>query len=300
MRLMRVWRLFILVGLLVLTMGLGSIAYAADPVHWTYEGAEGPEHWGELSPDYALCSTGKEQSPINIPSSAPVNPANLTYQYKAAPLTIVNNGHTIQVNYEPGSDLVVNGVTYKLLQFHFHAHSENTKDGHAAPMEVHFVHQNEETKALAVVGVWMEAGDENPAYVSTFKNLPKEKGDPQTIAGEQVNAEMMLPSERTYYRYNGSLTTPPCSEKVTWLMLNTPIKVSQAQIDAYTSIYANTARPTQPMNARTFFLNGEPVPVKLPDTGAPAQEHDLSGLLVIVGGLSLGAGVYLRRRKQAA
>jgi carbonic anhydrase len=281
---------------------------AEGAAHWSYDGETGPAYWGGLSPDYALCSTGQEQSPVDIPAAAPLNPANLTYSYLPSALTIVNNGHTVQVNYDPGSDLLVRGERYKLVQFHFHAHSEHTLDGHAAPLELHLVHSNEQG-ALAVVGVWIESGGENAAFAPIMNNLPAAEGPPQTVPGEQVDAQRLLPAERTYYRYNGSLTTPPCAERVTWLMLNTPVAISAAQIGAYTALFDHTYRPTQPFNSRSFLLTepGMPLPDTgvaerpvdspraLPNTGA-GQPSGAPGILGLLGALSAGGGLVLRAR----
>jgi carbonic anhydrase len=300
-------RLLVVLGLLALVMAATGSTRAQGPVHWSYDGEAGPEHWGELSPDYALCSTGQEQSPINIPAAAPLNPANLTYSYLPSSLTILNNGHTVQVNYDAGSELVIKGERYQLVQFHFHAHSEHTLDGHAAPLELHLVHSNAQG-ALAVVGVWIESGGENAAFAPIMSHLPASESPAQTVPGEQVDAQRLLPTERTYYRYNGSLTTPPCAEHVTWLMLKTPVEISAAQIGAYTALFDHTYRPTQPLNGRSFLLTEPGMP--LPDTGV-ADEQPVAapralpstgsgqgqpaGILVLLGGLSTAGGLWLRR-----
>lgn len=306
-------------GLLV---ALVSTAAASDPVHWGYEGEEGPDHWGELSPDFALCSTGTEQSPVDIPDGAALNSADLMYNYQPSAVNILNNGHTIQVNYDAGSELTLDNTSYKLLQFHFHAHSENTKNGQPAPMEVHFVHQND-AGGLAVVGAWIQSGSENEAFAPVFNNLPATESDPTTVADVTVNADELLPADRSYYRFNGSLTTPPCSEGVKWIMLSEPIELSQAQIDAFTAIFNDNYRPVQPFNDRTFLTTSEveaqtseaaveattevtatdtaqtpqEAPETLPQSGG--EPFSASGILVGFGLLSLGLGLYLQRRKVA-
>lgn len=293
-----------------LLAALVSTAVASGPVHWGYEGEEGPEHWGELSPDFALCSTGTEQSPVDIVDGAALNPADLEYNYQPSAVNILNNGHTIQVNYDAGSELMLDNDSYKLLQFHFHAHSENTKNGQPAPMEIHFVHQND-AGGLAVVGVWLESGSENEAFAAVFNNLPATESEPEVVADATVNAGELLPSDRSYYRFNGSLTTPPCSENVKWIMLNEPIELSQAQIDAFTAIFDDNYRPVQPFNDRTFLTTSQVEAETSQDTAETPQEapetlpqsggepFPISGILTGFGLLSLRMGLYLHRRKVA-
>jgi carbonic anhydrase len=286
-------------------------AMASDPVHWGYEGAEGPEHWGELSPDYALCSTGTEQTPIDVPSTALVNPADITFNYQPADLVIANNGHTVQVDYSQGSSSIeVGGKTYNLLQFHFHTPSEHTVDSQPTDLELHLVHQSAD-KQLAVVGVMLKQGSENPAYAPVFSNLPAQKSDPAPVSGVTVNANDLLPAERTYYRYNGSLTTPSCSEGVQWLLMNTPVELSEAQVTAFQQIFHGNARPIQPINDRTFLLTSAMVAATQPATApaaepapAPAPLPATGGIPFPVAGVVFGlgmvmtlAGVYLLHRK---
>ncbi|HEX9989835.1 MAG TPA: carbonic anhydrase family protein [Chloroflexia bacterium] len=272
----------------------GGPALAAQDVHWTYEGHEGPEHWGELSKDYAACSEGHEQSPINIPSSAPTNPFGILFNYMPSKLNVVNNGHTIQINYDAGSSIMVDGETYDLLQFHFHAQSEHTIKGKYSPMEVHFVHRSASGK-LAVVGALMSQGAENAAYAPVMSNLPATASGVQTVPGVTIDADDLLPVDHDYYRYNGSLTTPPCSEGVKWLLMSHPLELSGAQITAYTTIYAHTNRPVQPFYDRTFFVGGKAV-VGMPKSG---NENSTAWLVVlgVIGFASLGGGVALSRRK---
>jgi carbonic anhydrase len=291
--------LAVVLGLLFGLMAFGGIAGAAGPVHWTYEGAEGPEHWGALSPDYALCSTGTEQSPINIPAGTLLNPADLVQNYKPSAVNIFNNGHTIQVNYDAGSILKLNGKDYQLLQFHFHAASEHTADGQQAPIEMHLVHRSADG-GLAVVGVWLKSGAENAAFAPVFNRLPATEGEPEAVPGETVNADNLLPAERTYYRYNGSLTTPPCTQNVKWLMLNNSVDLSEAQISAYTAIFNDNFRSVQPLGARTFLVSSQVPPDTLPTTGGAA--FPVAGALAGLGGLGIlaGTGLYLLRRKVMA
>lgn len=293
---------FVVVLTLLLSLMLAGVALAQGHggVHWGYEGEEGPDHWGDLSPDFATCGTGKEQSPIDIPASAPINPADISFNYKPTAVTILNNGHTIQVNYDAGSSIEVDGITYNLLQFHFHALSEHTVKGEPADMEMHLVHQNADG-GLAVVGVLINKGAENPAFAPVWNHLPAEESEPETISGETVNANDLLPANRTYYRYNGSLTTPPCSEGVKWLLMTAPVELSEAQVAAFEAVMHDNYRPVQPFNARAFLLSSEVAPAAMPTTGGEPLETAPFGL-VLAGLASLGLGVtiYAVRRRQMA
>jgi len=270
------------IAIAIITFGA---ALAQEGVHWSYEGDTGPEHWGTLSPDFAACAKGVEQSPVDIPANAPLNAADLTFSYQPSAVAIFNNGHTIQVNYDPGSSLTLNGVKYDLVQFHFHAASEHAIGGQHQPMEIHFVHRNAQG-GLVVVGVLLKSGSENAAYAPIFQNLPPQASQPAPVAGSTVNASQLLPEQHSYWRYNGSLTTPPCTEGVKWLVMNTPVEVSDAQIAAFTSIFKNDERPVQPLNARIFL-----VPTTLPRTGD--RVRTLDGALIAAGVLMLAAGFLL-------
>lgn len=301
-------KLGVLLGLvLALSMAGGQFAghsaRASEDVHWAYEGEAGPEHWGELSPDFALCSDGTEQTPIDISSMTPDNPSGIAFQYLPSKLNIGNNGHTIQIDYDKGSSIMMDGVQYDLLQFHFHAQSEHAIDGAHSDMEVHFVHKSADGK-LAVVGALIHSGTENAAYAPIMSNLPAEEQAATAVPGVNIDADDLLPADHSYWNYHGSLTTPPCSEGVNWLLMNHPLEMSAAQIAAYTEIYSNNSRPLQAFNDRTFFVDGEPVveavPVGMPTSGqgsdtTPAEIY----ILVVVGFGALGAGAMLLRRKAA-
>lgn len=290
--------LIVILGLMAsLTIFSGS-ALASGPVHWSYDGEAGPTHWGELSPDFALCATGTEQSPIDIPAEAALNPADLDYAYLPSAVNIVNNGHTIQVNYDAGSTLKLDNQEYELVQFHFHAASEHTNNGQHAPMEMHLVHRNANGDT-AVVGVWLENGSENTAFAPVFDNLPAVEGEPTTISGQTVNADSLLPVERTYHRYNGSLTTPPCTQNVKWIMLSDSVTLSDAQIGKYTAIFSDNFRPTQPLNDRQFLVTAQIGPETLPVTGTNPMPGAVN--LVGVGMLAVitGAGLYVYHHKSS-
>jgi len=230
-------------------------ASAPEQAHWGYDGATGPAYWGEISPECAVCSDGREQSPVDIPAGTPVNAANIRFSYRPSELHLVNNGHTVQANYDGGSYISVEGERFDLLQFHFHALSEHTMGGEHADMEVHFVHQSGSGE-YAVVGVMLNRGSENPAYEAVLGNLPAEAGAEATIDGVSVNAIDMLPADRSYYRYDGSFTTPPCTEGVKWFVLRTPVELSGAQVAAFEGLYDDNYRPVQPMYEREFHTRG--------------------------------------------
>jgi carbonic anhydrase len=299
MKKLAILALILLLGLAVGQAG-GRVALAADDPHWGYSGEAGPDHWGSLSPSYAACSDGHEQSPVDIPAAAPLNPAGIQFNYASSPLTIFNNGHTIRADYAKGSSITVEGKTYNLLQFHFHAMSEHTLNGQAAPLEVHFVHQAADGE-LAVVGALIKEGAENAAYASVLAHMPATEGEPETINGSTIDASAMLPADRTYYRYEGSLTTPPCTEGVNWFVLHGGLEFSAAQIAAFTTLFPNDARPTVPLGSRTFLLSaglGAPV-VGMPRTGSPDPDYPATVLLFAALAL-VGSGLALARRPTPA
>lgn len=246
--------LFATLLLLIMFVALLLNTLAAD-IHWGYSGDAGPEYWGELSPDYALCADGSAQSPIDIREASALDLVDIEFRYGESANNIFNNGHTIQVNVDEGSAIVYNGITYNLLQFHFHSPSEHTIDGMPAPLEIHFVHQDPHSGALAVVGIMLSEGeDDNEAYAAVFDYLPAQAGEPEA-AGEPIALAALLPEARAFYTYQGSLTTPPCSEIVRWLLLDSPVALSAQQIAAFTAIYDANARPVQPLGARDLLLD---------------------------------------------
>lgn len=224
-------------------------------VHWSYGGSRNPSRWGELSQDYILCETGEFQSPIDIPekilADKTAQPINFNYQKNY--LTIKNNGHTIQVDYAPGSYMQIDEETYQLLQFHFHTPSEHTVDGKAYGMELHLVHQNQ-AGIFAVVGVLIEEGAENYFLQPVWDHLLESEGE-KILKKVMINAQTLLPEKREYYRYDGSLTTPPCSEGVKWYLMKNPIEASAEQIEQFMEIYQMNARPVQPLHRRKIHLN---------------------------------------------
>lgn len=222
--------------------------------HWSYAGAEGPEHWGDLSPAFRTCASGKAQSPVDLASASRGAHSELHFNYRQTPLGIRNNGHTVQIDYAPGSWLEIEGMRYDLLQLHVHAPSEHVVDGRTAPMELHLVHQNRHGQ-LAVVGVMIDAGPVNPLIAAMRAYTPAE-GDPVAVPGVHVSAADVLPPRLDYFRYTGSLTTPPCSEGVAWHVLDQPITASPMDIQALAAAMPhNNARPVQALNARRLTLD---------------------------------------------
>jgi carbonic anhydrase len=223
--------------------------FAAD-AHWSYEGtADGPARWGELDPANRVCSAGVQQSPIDIGETVKAQLPPLKLTWARTPDTIVNNGHTIQLNMGEGSTLSVGGgAGYRLVQFHFHRPSEHTINGASFPMEAHFVHQNA-AGSLAVVGVLMTGGRPNKTFNNLVLSMPNRAGPP-VKADPKIDPNALLPSKRSYYRYSGSLTTPPCSETVDWYLLTEPVQVADADINSFATLYKMNARPAQKPNRR--------------------------------------------------
>lgn len=237
-----------------------AMAPAKEAPHWDYE-ANGPAKWSTLNKEWETCGSGKEQSPIDIQNATSAKLPALAATFKPADLKIVhhehqadaiNNGHTIQVNYSEGDTLTIGDEKYALKQYHFHGPSEHTVNGKHSPMEMHMVHQSDDKK-LAVVAVLIEEGSAaHAAFEPIWNNLPKTKSEETHFTNVKVDVNQLLPATQTTYRYSGSLTTPPCSEKVNWIVFTDPIKLSAAQIGKFTSIIKNNNRPTQPLNGRAI------------------------------------------------
>ena len=217
-------------------------------IHWSYEGEGGPENWGKLKPEYATCASGKRQSPIDIRDGFRVDLEAIQFSYRPSPFRVVDNGHTIQVEVS-GSHISLLGKTYELVQFHFHRPSEERVNGKSFDMVAHLVHKSEDGK-LAVVAVLLEKGMEHPLIQSVWNNLPLEKNDYVTPPGLTIDVAQLLPEDRSYYTYMGSLTTPPCSEGVLWLVLKQTQPISPEQLAIFARLYRHNARPVQANFAR--------------------------------------------------
>jgi carbonic anhydrase len=223
-------------------------AHDGDDSHWGYSGEHGPATWSQRSD----CTVGVEQSPIDIPAGMPTHNADIEFSYVPMALTLVNNGHTVQVNASRDSFIEVEDTRYDLLQFHFHALSEHTVAGKHADMEVHFVHKSAEGQ-YAVVGVFLNTGEHNPAFAPVFSNLPSTAGESVYAKGVAINTIDLMPTKRAYYRYDGSFTTPPCTEGVKWFVMEQAVELSREQVSSFTELYNNNFRPTQPIGARKFI-----------------------------------------------
>lgn len=242
----------IVISLLSAGIGFSSLAMSEDKAHWSYSGQDGPEHWGELAPGFSLCSTGKNQSPVNLTGMIQSDLKEIKIDYKNGGNKVLNNGHTIQVSYAPGSMITVDGHSFELKQFHFHSPSENTIEGRSYPLEAHFVHADPDGN-LAVIAVMFEEGKENAELEKAWAQMPEQAGESQDLKS-MVNAGTLLPQQHDYYRFNGSLTTPPCSEGVWWLVMKNSDTASKAQVEKFThAMHHANNRPLQAVNARMIL-----------------------------------------------
>ena len=220
--------------------------------HWSYDGESGPAHWASLSPDFALCEQGREQSPIDLTRAMAARSPGYGIQYAPIRPTLRNNGHTIQVDYPAGSTLRVGDEWLELLQYHFHTPSEHRIDGRGFPLELHLVHRGAD--GLAVLGVLIREGRHNPDYAPLLDNLPASAGETRTLSIEH-DARTLIPAALGSYRYAGSLTTPPCSEGVRWQVVTDPVELSREQIEQFRRIFHANARPVQPLRGRTLTVD---------------------------------------------
>jgi carbonic anhydrase len=236
--------------------------------HWGYDADNGPDAWGSMSSDWALCANGLEQSPIDLANAVKTRlpavdldrPGEGEFEVltQASVVDALDNGHTIQVNSKTGEKLTVDGNVYALLQFHFHAPSEHTVDGRHLPMEMHFVHQADDG-ALAVVGVLVEEGAPNPGVAPLWAQLAEVPGTVTTVELRAEFAEPVFPDAGSgFYHYVGSLTTPPCSESVQWYVRKTFTTLSKEQIAEFTAVYNHNNRPVQVRNDRALYLDENP------------------------------------------
>ncbi len=220
---------------------------------WDYEGSRGAEHWSELDQAYSICSRGKAQSPIDIRQPRKAKLPALRFEYAAEPMNyVINNAHTIRVNYHDpsgrGSYLVVGNNRYQLTQFHFHHPSEEYVNGKPYDMVLHLMHQGNDGEIVGVA-VFLRAGAFNPLIQQVWDHMPAREGQ-KAVPGLELDPGQLLPTNRAYYSYLGSQTAPPCTEGVTWYVLKTPIEIAQRQIDAFAALYPHDVRPLQPLNGR--------------------------------------------------
>jgi carbonic anhydrase len=198
-----------------------------------------------------VCAIGKRQSPINIQEGSTLAGPAEPVQFNYAPSngTVVNNGHTIQVDVEGNNSITVRGSRYQLLQFHFHTPSEEQINFKRFAMVAHLVHKNDEGQ-LAVVAVLLEPGESNALINKVWTYMPLDTLDRVRMPQELLNMNELLPQDQRYYQFMGSLTTPPCTEGVLWMVLKTPVQISRAQYKLFTQLYPQNARPVQALNGR--------------------------------------------------
>ncbi len=266
---MRRWIRPIALGLVIVGLGIGPAPWSSmaatdpddpapegirpsrphnQPQNWAYEGVEGPGQWAMLSPAYRTCEQGSHQSPINIRGAHhEATPTQLAIAYRPARVRLMHTGHTVQATYQAGSLLSFGETSYVLRQFHFHSPSEHQIDGRSYDMEIHLTHQSEDGR-IAIVAVLLEVGLENPALERLWAELPQRVG--QVSAEVELNALNLLPAETHFYLYEGSLTTPPCTEGVRWIVLKQPQTVSLAQMTRFRAYLGEDARPVQALNHR--------------------------------------------------
>ncbi|OTQ32231.1 carbonic anhydrase [Gilliamella apicola] len=240
-------------NLIIAALMLTSLSCVAEEhtSHWGYKGQEKPENWGKLSPEYSTCENGKNQSPINIDHVLKTQHENLTFSFETGKQEIVNNGHTIQVNVTGNNQLILDEQIFTLQQFHFHTPSENTIKGKHYPMEAHFVYKNKAGE-LTVVALMFNNGEANPEIAKAWQQMPAEVNN-KIILDKAVDINTLFPKKLDYYRFSGSLTTPPCTEGVRWIVLEQAVTASDEQIQKFHStMHHDNNRPVQPLNGRVI------------------------------------------------
>ena len=219
--------------------------------HWSYQGPAGPQTWGGLKPEFTLCGSGQRQSPIDIRGGLAVDLDPVKFNYQATPFGVIDNGHTVQANVAQGNHIELGGKRFELVQFHFHRPSEERIDGRQFEMSLHLVHKDDQGR-LAVVAVLMDKGLPQPAVQKVWNSLPLEKGE-ELASRTPLELAELLPTDRRYFTYMGSLTTPPCSEGVQWVVMRQPVSMSAEQIELFTRMYPMNARPVQQASGRRIL-----------------------------------------------
>jgi carbonic anhydrase len=234
---------------------INNVVFAADPIVqiWNYYGRSGPQHWAKLDPDYRLCSMGKQQSPINIPRIVANKPNHLEFHYTAMPLQLRFGIRNLYIVGDAAQEYVIfNGEKYQLQQVHFHTHSEHTLYGQHYPMEAHLVHKNLQGETL-VVSVFIKHGDDNNFLQHVFSVRLPQRNHEATYPAVTLNPLWLIPQGSSYYTYSGSLTTPPCTEGVAWIIMKTAVRASAAQMQEFKNkVILFNARPLQPLNGRVI------------------------------------------------
>lgn len=236
------------------TVAATDPACADDSTDWGYTGESGPDRWAELSPCFELCSSGREQSPVDFQAARPEKIRQIRFGYQPAPSRIINHGHSIQVNSDGQSNIEIGETSFILQQFHFHSPSEHAVKGRHSPMEMHMVHSSADGE-LAVVAVFLEIGEENDALAAVWDHFPAEPGPGHVDEELTVRTAALLPPSTTSYRYTGSLTTPPCTEGVRWIVLSDPLTVTQEQHETFRALFPDNSRPEQPLGDRQILTD---------------------------------------------
>ena len=231
--------------------GTAGLAGGAAHAHWSYQGPAGPQTWGGLKPEFSTCANGQRQSPIDIRGGLAVDLEPVKFNYQASPFTVIDNGHTVQANIGSGNSIEIGGKRFELLQFHFHRPSEERIDGRQFEMSLHLVHKDDQGR-LAVVGVLFDKGPAQSAVQRVWNGLPLEKGE-ELAARVPLELSELLPTDRRYFTYMGSLTTPPCSEGVQWVVMRQPMTMSPEQIELFARMYPMNARPVQQASGRRIL-----------------------------------------------
>jgi carbonic anhydrase len=241
----------------LLCMAFAASSAWAEPGHeWGYSGDHGPAHWGAISKDFHTCESGRAESPINIETAkkAPADMPRLKINYQPLPIDISNTGHSVQFNAAPGTDSIsLGGHAYQLVQFHFHAPGEERFAGKASVMDAHFVHRADDGKLLVLAVQFKLGAQANPVIQALLDRIPREKGTELVASGVTINPLDLLPGNPGYYTYSGSLTTPPCSEGVTWIEFKEPVTITPQQLHAMEAFYHGNQRPVQALNGRDIW-----------------------------------------------
>jgi carbonic anhydrase len=237
--------------ILVLSLSFAAHAQQSAPAGaaWTYYGRKGPSSWGKLDPTYSACSKGKQQSPIDIRGSKR-NPSlqPIEFHYVSGPVTLVNTGITVRVDVTPGGYIVFNGVRYDLVEFHFHHPAEDLVEGKLSDIQIDLVHKNAAGQK-AIIGVRLNEGRVNGSLAALWPRLPATSGAKATIQ-DVFNPLGLLPLDRSYWSYMGSITVPPCTEGVKWIAMQNPTELAQDQLEAFARLYPDNARPLQATHGR--------------------------------------------------
>lgn len=253
------WPGAVVLALLLIGCGGGEeeVAEAPPPAptEWGYGIDNGPARWADLRPEYALCGSGTQQSPVDLGAASPAELPDVHFEYRSVPLEVFHDGRSAGAGFERNSFIEVGGGIFDLEELHFHLPSEHRVEGRSFPAEMHFVHENGYGD-LAVVGVLMVEGAELPALEPLLTHLPRERTEgSRPVAGETLELPGLLPEERLDFRYPGSLTTPPCSEKVRWYVLRSPVELSGGQLAALREAVRGNARPVQDRNGRPVAMD---------------------------------------------